>query len=1426
MYNTNKFIFQTDNFCTQQQQENMDRLRQDLTCPLCLELFRDPVTVPCCGKAFERDELVRSLEFRSKCPLCNGELDEFDAAGAAKNVLLAGLVDTLEEQTNEIVVKDDHQEQRWSCSATPIVANKGMSEVLINIENAKFQTRPALFIAVLDRSGSMAGQASRQVSAALTHIECLARDNLNVKLVMLSYGSDCTEIKTAADYQINGGTNFRSAFNMVDKVLGRYICSDKPEDESLGNNVSTATVVFMTDGQDGCSNRNTLAPEFKEMLRARWNDSPLTVHTVGFSRSCDRELLEAIRTSGNIEGFYRYAEPEDDDDTLCQKLSSIFELSSQAATVPVRMTLDGVTHNLRFPINSAKHGSHRMWIDLSASNLQLRIDSQLDEGVTVPIKVMQPTEFVFQRWLNNMTDTMATELLELSKSTFTPNLRDLTSSLLSQKISAIRSHTTDPCVADRLEYLQSQISEFLIGKQINVGKLSDLRFGSLFSGNGDKKKPKRAATDQIFSTQTLYQADQQIDETLYNERPVKRYSRRNDNKNRNELLEAIASQMFDIPVDSDMNDLIKSNDMDDTDADGNTALMLAAYCGHSCILKKILKAFPSIDLSLENPDGETALTLAIKKRGFHHTLGSLLDAGAQIPEHRAKALERFCIEHGYKLTANIVSKFADANFTVDSSMAPDYIQYTYNRAIASNKPWDPQVFLAVAMSKRMDDLVGILLTKHNTSPTISMLIDSCIPPKPDHPETDSYLSLADMILKHSPHLIHEKTEHDLESPLFAAARKGSLPHVKYFIEKGAKIDEPNHKGNTPLWVASFQRYPCIIEELLNNGANINHENTKGNTPLYGPCTRGNAKIAEQLVSYGASVEHVNSNGDTLILLCCRNGHADVLRFLLSFVDDDFVNRKAHIDGFNAIMACAEQDNADCITALHEFSVDLNCRTDPDNQILASATPLHIAAYYNRQAAARRLLSLNADPNAKELGGQTPAHIAVIQGNVDILLLLKKFKADLGVVDSLGNTPLTYVRDDAEIRKALIDPVTESLVKLVKGGFTEKEEADAILILKSHTGVIGCLEPSEIIDVRDIDGATPLLHAVVRGRFNLVQLLCQLGADPKACTQRGMTSIDWSVWNKNQRLTSILCKNETPSESPQISRLKSAAAEHGMPVLFLGVPPKGYRHVETSGILSRMTEFLNTLLVTFDPPKLLTTNETSLVHRSIPGNEDFSQFQDELTFCLWDAKVFMIEKIASGEVLLKPQQMISVAMSTNNEHILSVINKQILTNILRGSAQVYASSLYHSLSQLPKYEGEVFIGSSTVSRKLYAKGQSFGWNFFASGSTLWKVALEGAPSFASSSRRGVVIIVKSKSGRFVGSYSTHPSDSEVMFLPGTQFIVTNWYHGDTIALGQENIREHTFGVKEIDDERAPLSQLMESDKSLIIEITETVIEPAA
>ena len=61
-----------------------------------------------------------------------------------------------------------------------------------------------------------------------------------------------------------------------------------------------------------------------------------------------------------------------------------------------------------------------------------------------------------------------------------------------------------------------------------------------------------------------------------------------------------------------------------------------------------------------------------------------------------------------------------------------------------------------------------------------MLFDYCYPPKADHPEVEKYLVLLKTVVKSRRDLL-QACNQDGDTPLFRAAEKGSLDHVKYFL---------------------------------------------------------------------------------------------------------------------------------------------------------------------------------------------------------------------------------------------------------------------------------------------------------------------------------------------------------------------------------------------------------------------------------------------------------------------------------------------------------------------------------------------------------------------------------------------------------------------------------------------------------------------
>jgi len=119
------------------------------------------------------------------------------------------------------------------------------------------------------------------------------------------------------------------------------------------------------------------------------------------------------------------------------------------------------------------------------------------------------------------------------------------------------------------------------------------------------------------------------------------------------------------------------------------------------------------------------------------------------------------------------------------------------------------------------------------------------------------------------------------------------------------------------------------------------------------------------------------------------------------------------------------------------------------------TPLHLAAFFGRRAAAERLLSAGADLSAVSRNAlhNTPLHAAVAGGHVDVSVLLIEAGAEVNVADAGGHTPFHIAAEGGYV------PVVKAL--LARG-------ADAHAV--------------------DSEDRTPLSRAVARGHTEIVDLI--------------------------------------------------------------------------------------------------------------------------------------------------------------------------------------------------------------------------------------------------------------------------------------------------------------------------------------------------
>ena len=1057
-------------------------------CPITQCLFVDPISVPCCGQTYSRNSLIQCLLFKQECPMCRGNLEQFNAASAAKNVVIASLI---EEFADGIRLHNTNQKLLdWKINSQLVVDRTGNSTgeyyQTIQLNDANLSIRPTLFIAVCDRSGSMIGKPWDQVANALLHMIGLSNGSRIVQLGCIMYESTAEIIDVSKinrnninQYFTGGGTAFNTAFCKIGELL-----------RANKNGIfSRAVIAFMTDGQSG-QNIDELASQLQEIISNSWI-KPCTVHSIGFG-DCDKNLLELLRKCGSNEGVFRFSDTNDNDDILTIKITDLFDEVHRGASIEVtvngeiiQMPIKGKTGKIiRFTTGIIKDmfiqlAGRETWVSNELLNAEYNSD-------------------IFNNWARQQIDRIANHLLEINECKKDQEQLSYIS-VIRQQISKMETSRLDKNILDSLELLKGQIKALQSKQILDIGRLRDLRFASRFVSTkiNIKEIPK-----VILQPVTLA-----ITSAAYNEPKLIRYKYMATNKNRNLLQTLIMSRKSPCKLVLEVAEYlhkhpdINKTDILYTDLDGNNSIHLAAFDGQYSTLKILLNYVTLEEANCENLNTDTAFTLAIKKQGWDKTLAVLVNFGLTCCIDRLKSLHRFCIDNNYIRTSIIISNLISAggNVTdelsveISKDLSPTYIKFLYNSWKMAGK--NLSIFWPIALSKGYElfDLAKDVYNECKINVDISDLLNWCYPKKPDATDTAEYLKMAEFILNANPGLINQSDSNG-ETPLHKSVEKGSLPHVKLMIALGANIEARNDLGNTPIWLACAKKYPCIVEELLDNGADVNAINLKGNPPLYTTCQSGPLKIAEMLLIRGANAEIMNNNKDTLILIATRNGQSEILEVLLRYVRKEFVEYIAPIDGFNAVFASVEANKPDCIDVLYRHGLKYNQHTAKDNIILADSTPLHLAAYYNRIEAAQKLIEIGVeiDPiSGNDLQDMTPLQIATIQGNIEIVKLL--------------------IGHGADKTKALMFASGEIFNVLV-----DKLELANITYLSKYWHPYW-----NTIDTIDSEGYTPLSWAVLSGNLNNVEELMRFNADPTKKNIYGLSSRDYAKISRQVRIMEIV-----------------------------------------------------------------------------------------------------------------------------------------------------------------------------------------------------------------------------------------------------------------------------------------------------------------
>ncbi|KAL1598572.1 hypothetical protein SLS59_006859 [Nothophoma quercina] len=577
------------------------------------------------------------------------------------------------------------------------------------------------------------------------------------------------------------------------------------------------------------------------------------------------------------------------------------------------------------------------------------------------------------------------------------------------------------------------------------------------------------------------------------------------------------------------------DEINTTDADGNTPLMLAIREGHQSIawtllnqsVKRevrhdqkdnaggcIVNGHPVVraaDVHAQNEDGDTALDIALDQK-MDAVILELIEAGAEGYLGRETEL----LAHAVKSrNTKLLSIMIERNLNLDGA-----VFFALEDRLSRQDPGLERVVLQ-------------LLNAGANTARSSELSDTVHPEDYNEDEEDK-----------------DDGRHDNDA-LALASRRGLTSVVEMLLTHHAPVTSRNNVGECPLLIATRNGHEEIVQMLLRKApSSVEIASEEGCTALEVAFDNDRLNIAGLLLRDGSF-----SSSDQLLeegfLSFARNGRADIVATILQrqLLEPEVSDG----EGRTPLSLAAGNGQVAVIKLLLDTGkVDINAE-DENGQ-----TPLSLAAENGYEAVVKQMLNaerVNAD--AKDESGRTPMSWCAANGHKAVVeQLLHAAKVNVDSIDHAGWTPLSWAAENGHqaVVKLLLDTGKVNADSIDKNGRTPLSWAavngheavveqllgtgkvNANLVDKSertplswaaaseHKVVVKSLLDTGCVDVnvKDINGTTPVLWAVRNRCKENVELLLATGK-ANTCIEDndGWTPLSWAIKHKEEALVQLL-----------------------------------------------------------------------------------------------------------------------------------------------------------------------------------------------------------------------------------------------------------------------------------------------------------------